>query len=194
MAVATLPLRQPRPSPGLPPPPGGGGSNDVGRHDLIELRAMQDGDFAWLLGEGPAPVGAPAICDGGVAPPAVVELIRGVAAKNRAAIGGDVAWLVVAEGEAVGMISFTRWQDRKRPEIGYGIADSRQNRGHATQAMAALLPIVRAAGFDGLTAETGVGNRPSQVVLERNGFVRTGERTDPEDGDLYLWTIGLNDE
>jgi hypothetical protein len=32
------------------------------------------------------------------------------------------------------------------------------------------------------------------VVLERNGFTRTGERTDPEDGDLYLWTIGLNDE
>jgi len=92
------------------------------------------------------------------------------------------------------MISFTRPHDGKRPEIGYGIADSRQGRGHATAAVAALLPIVRARGFDSLTAETGVGNRPSQLVLERNGFLRTGERTDPEDGDLYLWTIGLNDE
>ena len=78
--------------------------------------------------------------------------------------------------------------------VGYGIADSRQGRGHATGAVTALLPIVRAAGFDGLTAETGVDNRASQIVLERNGFTRTGERTDPEDGDLYLWTIGLNDE
>lgn len=155
---------------------------------------MEDSDFAWLLGEGPAAVNPPAICDGGVAPVEVIALIRGVAAKNRKVLGGDVAWLVVAEGEAVGMISFTRPQDGKRPEIGYGIADSRQGRGHATGAVAALLPIVRARGFDGLTAETGVGNRPSQVVLERNGFVRTGERTDPEDGDLYLWTIGLNDE
>ncbi|HEX7695725.1 MAG TPA: GNAT family N-acetyltransferase [Sphingomonas sp.] len=155
---------------------------------------MQDGDFAWLLGEGPAPASAPAVCEGGIAPREVIELIRGVAAKNREALGGDVAWLVVADGEAVGMISFTRPHDGKRPEIGYGIADSRQGRGHATQAVAALLSIVRVRGFDGLTAETGVGNRPSQVVLERNGFVRTGERTDPEDGDLYLWTIGLNDE
>lgn len=45
-----------------------------------------------------------------------------------------------------------------------------------------------------LTAETGIDNRASQMVLERDGFTRTGERTDPEDGDLYLWTIGLNDE
>jgi len=155
---------------------------------------MQDGDFAWLLGEGPAAANPPTICDGGVAPVEVVELIRGVAAKNREALGGDVAWLVVADGEAVGMISFTRPQDGKRPEIGYGIADSRQALGHATGAVTALLPILRARGFDGLTAETGVDNRASQIVLERNGFTRTGERTDPEDGDLYLWTIGLNDE
>lgn len=161
---------------------------------MVELTAMQDSDFAWLLGDGPAPADAPAICEGGVAPRDVVELIRGVAAKNREALGGEVAWLVVTDGEAVGMISFTRAQDGKRPEIGYGIADSRQRRGHATGAVTALLPIVRAAGFDGLTAETGVDNRASQVVLERNGFTRTGERTDPEDGDLYLWTIGLNDE
>lgn len=155
---------------------------------------MQDNDFLWLLGEGSAPASEPAICEGGVAPREVVELIRGVAARNRDALGGDVAWLVVAGNEAVGMISFTRPHDGKRPEIGYGIADSRQNRGHATGAVTALLPILRARGFDGLTAETGVGNRPSQLVLERNGFTRTGERTDPEDGDLYLWTIGLNDE
>jgi RimJ/RimL family protein N-acetyltransferase len=161
---------------------------------VVELKAMQDGDFAWLLGERRAPANPPAICEGGVAPREVVDLIRGVAAKNREALGGDVAWLVVADGEAVGMISFTRPHDGKRPEIGYGIAGSRQNRGHATQAVTALLPIVHARGFDGLTAETGVDNRASQLVLERNGFTRTGERTDPEDGDLYLWTIGLNDE
>jgi RimJ/RimL family protein N-acetyltransferase len=155
---------------------------------------MQDSDFAWLLGEGAAAANPPTICEGGVAPAEVIELIRGVAAKNREALGGDVAWLVVAYDEAVGMISFTRPHDGKRPEIGYGIADSRQGRGHATGAVTALLPIVRARGFDGLTAETGVDNRASQLVLERNGFVRTGERTDPEDGDLYLWTIGLNDE
>jgi RimJ/RimL family protein N-acetyltransferase len=155
---------------------------------------MQDGDFAWLLNDGPAPANAPTVCEGNVAPRDVIELIRGVAARNRDAIGGDVAWLMIHDGEAVGMVSFTRPLDGKRPEIGYGVADSRQHRGHATGAIAALLPIARAAGFDGLTAETGTDNRASQVVLERNGFTRTGERTDQEDGELYTWTIGLNDE
>jgi len=161
---------------------------------MVELRAMEDGDFAWLLGQGPAPAEAPRVCDGGVAPDAVVDLIRSVAAANREVLASDVAWLVVAEGEAVGMVSFTRVPDPARPEVGYGIAESRQGRGYATAALDALLPILRARGFAGLTAETAVGNRPSQIVLERNGFVRIGQRTDPEDGDLYLWTIGLNDE
>jgi len=155
----------------------------------MHLLPMTDAHFAWLLGKTPAPADAPPICDGGVAPPAVIELIRGVAAGNRDAIGGDVAWLIVVGDEAVGMISFTR--SGERPEIGYGVADNRQGRGHCTAAVAALLPIVRAAGHPGLTAETGIDNRASQVVLERNGFTRTGERTDPEDGDLYTWTIGL---
>lgn len=158
----------------------------------MHLLPMTDAHFAWLLDEGVVPADAPAVCAGGVAPRPVVELIRGVAAGNRTAIGGDVAWLMVAGGEAVGMISFTRPGDR--PEIGYGVADSRQGLGHCTAAVAALLPIARAAGHRGLTAETGTDNRASQVVLEKNGFTRTGERTDPEDGDLYLWTIGLNDE
>jgi RimJ/RimL family protein N-acetyltransferase len=161
---------------------------------MIELRPIGDDAFAWLLGATPAPPDAPSVCEGGVAPRAVVELIRGVAARNRQELGGDIAWLMIVEREAVGMISFTRPQDGRRPEIGYGVAASRQRRGHATAAVAALLPIVRSAGFDGLTAETGIDNRASQVVLERNGFARIGERTDDEDGDLYLWTIGLNDE
>ena len=160
---------------------------------MVELRAMADGDFAWLLGEMPA-AGAPTVCEGGVAPAPVVELIRGVAAGNRDKIDGPVAWLVVAEGEVVGMISFTHVKDRARPEIGYGIADSRQGRGHATAAIAALLPLARAAGLDGLTAETAVDNRASQLVLEKNGFRRVGERHDAEDGDLYLWAVDLNED
>jgi RimJ/RimL family protein N-acetyltransferase len=155
---------------------------------------MSDRDFAWLLGDAPAPADAPAICDGGVAPPPVVELIRGIAAGNRELFGGPVAWLVVAGGEAVGMISFTHVKDRRRPEIGYGIADSRQRRGHATAAIAALLALARAADLDGLTAETAIDNRASQLVLEKNGFRRIGERHDAEDGALYLWTVDVNDD
>lgn len=38
-----------------------------------------------------------------------------------------------------------------------------------------------------LSAETGVGNIASQRVLERNGFIRTGERIDAEEGPLICW-------
>src|SRR4051794_25594561 len=105
---------------------------------VVELRAMHDSDFAWLLGENPPPAHGPRICHGGVGPRAVVELIRGVAAANRGIVTGDVAWLIAADGEAVGMISFTRVADPRRPEVGYGIAESRQGRGHASAALAAL--------------------------------------------------------
>ncbi len=40
-----------------------------------------------------------------------------------------------------------------------------------------------------LLASTPVGNIASQRVLERNGFARIGERSNPEDGKLILWRI-----
>jgi ribosomal-protein-alanine N-acetyltransferase len=43
-----------------------------------------------------------------------------------------------------------------------------------TRTLGALLPLVRAHGHDGLTAETSVNNPGSQRVLEKNGFVRFG--------------------
>ena len=61
--------------------------------------------------------------------------------------------------------------------------------GVAPTEVIALIPIARAAGHAGLTAETAGDNRASQPAPERNGFVRTGERTDPEDGALYLWAL-----
>jgi putative acetyltransferase len=38
-----------------------------------------------------------------------------------------------------------------------------------------------------VTAETSVHNHPSQRVLEHNGFLKVGERLDPEDGKLICW-------
>lgn len=38
-----------------------------------------------------------------------------------------------------------------------------------------------------VSSETGVDNIASQRVLERNGFIRIGERIDAEDGPLICW-------
>jgi RimJ/RimL family protein N-acetyltransferase len=64
-------------------------------------------------------------------------------------------------------------------------------RGVMTRALAELLRIVPGQGHDGLTAATSVDNPGSQRVLEKNGFVRTGTREDPEDGTLITWAIDL---
>jgi RimJ/RimL family protein N-acetyltransferase len=152
---------------------------------------MTDHDFAWLLGEEVRADGL-TLCAGGIAPVEVTAMLRGVTAEVAATTDKPVAWLIADEGEVVGMTSFTKLGSDRLYEIGYGVAPAHEGRGVMTRAIAALLPILAADGHAGLTAGTSVGNPGSQRVLEKNGFVRTGERTDPEDGDLYLWTIGLS--
>ena len=41
-----------------------------------------------------------------------------------------------------------------------------------------------------VTAQTALGNRPSERVLEKVGFVRTDRRWDDEEGALTLWAVG----
>lgn len=154
----------------------------------VELRQATDAHFAWLLGEGEAPADAPLLPDVPLAPPAILALLRGVAVIARA---GDearaVAWFAIVDGEACGLISFKGDGTAGEYEIGYGVASTRRHRGIATGAVAAVIETAAAQGLIALTAETAVDNLPSQTALQRNGFIRTGERTDPEDGPLYLW-------
>ena len=73
-------------------------------------------------------------------------------------------------------------------EIGYGINPSHRRRGLATEAAQALVPwLLAQRSARRVTAECGVDNVGSMRVLEKAGFVRTGERVDEEDGPLILW-------
>jgi RimJ/RimL family protein N-acetyltransferase len=75
-------------------------------------------------------------------------------------------------------------------EIGYGVAPARQGRGVAQRAIADDLTWARADERVAVVkADTSVYNIASQRVLERNGFARTGTRTDAEDGDMICWQI-----
>ncbi|MDB5703985.1 MAG: GCN5-related N-acetyltransferase [Sphingomonas bacterium] len=160
---------------------------------MISLHPMTDRDFAWLLGAETRADGL-TLCDGGIAPDEVTAMLRGIAAEVAATTAKPVAWLIADGNEVVGMTSFTKFGADGRYEIGYGIAPAHEGRGVMTRAMAALLPIVTADGHGGLTAGTSVDNPGSQRVLEKNGFVRTGTRDDPEDGALITWAIDLSDK
>jgi RimJ/RimL family protein N-acetyltransferase len=73
-------------------------------------------------------------------------------------------------GLVVGGIGFKGPPDQRgEVEIGYGICDSFQGRGLATEAVAAMCEIAR-SGAQAVVAETERANVASQRVLEKSGF------------------------
>jgi RimJ/RimL family protein N-acetyltransferase len=149
-----------------------------------------DDDFAAML-RGERLERGYALPPGGVDDPIVLGHVRAIAARLHAA-GCRGAWMVVAGAEVVGLCGYKHVPTGSGiVEIGYGIAATRRRRGHATRAVAAMLAAARKDGVRVVLAETVVDNRASQRVLERNGFRRAGTRSDPEDGELILWQIGL---
>ncbi|HVJ00848.1 MAG TPA: GNAT family protein [Sphingomonas sp.] len=142
-----------------------------------------------LLGRAPRHF---ALADTPIAPPEVLQMLADLAAR----IGETfslASWLIVEENEVVGLCSITRPPEEGVIDIGYGIAPSRQGRGIAGRAIGDVVAWARGhASVSAVTAETTLANIASQRVLLRNGFVRTGERIDAEDGPLICWRHQLD--
>ena len=95
---------------------------------------------------------------------------------------------MVENDEVVGLCSITRPPENGVIDIGYGVAASRQGRGSAGRAIGEIVAWAKNhAGVTAITADTSTTNVASQCVLQRNGFVRVGERIDKEDGPLICW-------
>jgi RimJ/RimL family protein N-acetyltransferase len=148
-------------------------------------------DYAWMLGAAPSrpdlhlPIG-------GVDAPETLAVIAGVHPRLQEA-GQQGAWMMVADGEVVGLCGLVRPCANGEAEIGYGVAASRRNRGHATAAVAAMIADLRTvAGFEALTAFTDVSNLASQGALRRNGFQELGRRAHPDDGEQIEWRLALS--
>lgn len=96
---------------------------------------------------------------------------------------------VVVHGSIVGMCGFKSPPDIDGTvEIGYGIVDSQQKRGFATQAVDLLVE----EGFlkteiRSIVAHTEPSNSASCKVLAKNQFVRSGSKIDPDDGEVWSW-------
>jgi RimJ/RimL family protein N-acetyltransferase len=149
-----------------------------------------DADFAALIaGE---PPGGLAVAEGGVEAPEVVAMLRGLSAEVGESFRPN-AWLIVEDGEVVGLTSLVRTPYvGDTVMVGYGVAASRRERGIARRAVAELLAWARAdQRVSTVTAETSIHNAASQRVLEANGFTRSGERTDEEDGELFCWSLAV---
>ena len=127
---------------------------------------------------------------GRIAPDPVIQMLRDLANRIRATCDPAAWWMVEAD-EVVGLCSITSGPSAEGViDIGYGVSDSHEGRGVAIRAVGEVLKWARLrSDLTAVTAETSIHNPASQRVLERNGFVRTGARTDAEDGDLICWRI-----
>ena len=160
----------------------------------MKLLAATDAHFAWMLGETPAVEPRTLkLPSGGVDDGDVLRMLRPSAAGLNARQPHGF-WLITSDNEVVGLISYKRPPGEDGAvEIGFGVAESRRRRGHATAAVEAVVGLARSDGrVKTLTAETALPNIASQTALARAGFKRAGTRTDPEDGPLLIWHHDLS--
>jgi len=97
----------------------------------------------------------------------------------------------VDEWEVVGGAGFHSPPHDGVVEIGYGIAESRQGRGIATDAVSQLIDLARRAGdAHRIVATTALDNIASQRVLAKAGFTRGEDRSSDEGPEQY-WFLDL---
>jgi RimJ/RimL family protein N-acetyltransferase len=150
------------------------------------LVEVSDEDFNWMLRREPASRNGVTLAPGGVENPDVLATVRQIAQRlHEQRCRG--AWMIVSGDEVVGLCSYRRPPAQGEVEIGYGVAESRRGRGHATRAVEAMVAEAAVARVHVVFAETSVANPASGRVLEKNGFVCTGTRIDAEDGEVLTW-------
>lgn len=156
------------------------------------LVPIEDAHFLWMLGKGPAPDASLALPPGGVDEPETLRIVRDLTRRLHAS-DSRASWMIVAGGEVVGLCSYKLPPKDGVIEIGYGVAASRRNRGHARRAVAAVLEYARKDPLvSRVTAATTIANIASQRALARSGFEPTGTHDDPDDGKLVFWSHDLS--
>lgn len=95
------------------------------------------------------------------------------------------------DGRAIGQLSGKGGPDAEgRLEIGYGFNAEVWGHGYATEAVGAMVQAFRQRPeVQQIWAQTATHNRASARVLEKLGFIQTGQSFDLEDGPLLVWTL-----
>ena len=99
-------------------------------------------------------------------------------------------WMIeLKDSTHIGELCFKGIDEVGSAEIGYGIADAHQGCGYATEAVSAAVRWAAQEGAAQITAETEEGNAASKRVLEKAGFIPTGEFGD--EGPRYVLRVYL---
>jgi RimJ/RimL family protein N-acetyltransferase len=160
---------------------------DVGYGEMIQ--EALDADFEAVL-SGRAPTGL-RLPDTPLAEPTILAMLRELANGIRPYFA-PASWMIISDGEIVGLCSLVKPPTDGAIDIGYGIAESCRSKGHASRAVSDLLLWARGEErVKTCKAETSASNTSSQWVLETNGFVQTGARIDAEDGEMICWMVSV---
>jgi predicted acetyltransferase len=107
-----------------------------------------------------------------------VALSRSGTPRPTGWVTGTYLWMVddtAAGSEVVGRISLrhelTPWLLEVGGHIGYAVRPSARRRGHATRALALMLPVAAEQGLDRVLVTCDVDNEGSRRVIEANGGV-----------------------
>ena len=97
------------------------------------------------------------------------------------------AWFIeLASGERVGDLCFKGLSPDGCVEIGYGLLPEYWGKGYATEAVKAMTEWAsKQPGVKRIEAETDPENTASQRVLEKTGYVPTGDIG--EEGPRFVW-------
>ena len=94
----------------------------------------------------------------------------------------------VSKSVLVGSGVFISTLNKNEIEIGYGVISPFEGQGFATAGVGCLIKEAATDGkIEAVLAQTSIENIASAHVLEKNSFIRRGQRQDKEDGLLILW-------
>ncbi len=99
-------------------------------------------------------------------------------------------WMIeLKDGTHIGELSFKGMGLNGVVEIGYGISTEYQGKGYAAEAVSAIVHwAVQQPGITSVEAETAFENVASQRVLEKCGFIATGNIGG--EGPRFVWSHG----
>ena len=144
-----------------------------------------------LARTGPTTFEGLAVVDGGLPPSFILDDAATALRDGRPALWfGPFLFVEPKQRCIVGSAIFKGEPNAGWVEIGYGVAESVQRRGHATDAVFALVRFAFAqAGVHTVYAETGITNVASRRVVQKVGFGWAGERLSEDHGPVDCWFV-----